>query len=332
LQYVFTDKFIDLKNVMKAITSTIGQVSDQFNAYLKEELFHGRVAKQIFDFAKDELRPLLAAMQSLNVTIPEIEFYLQNRAAESYNDKIAAMGGMADGGSGILTADARAYLASISPAKLYAYTSLASRVDAMTKQTRELMVAGGLEDRATINTWEAANPQYVPLQRDLGRDEGVSGMGQGFSVTHKIARAMGSAKTVKDILANIVAARERTIVKSEKNKIGQAVLGLALKAPNPDYWLAIDPNGNKNKAANFTALLNMGLSINEATMIAQEPKVRYTDSVTGMIAERVNPMIRNMPNVLHVMVNGKERLVIFNPDTKHPANRLVRTLKNLDIG
>ena len=324
------NKFIDLKNIMSEINKTIGQVSDDWNAYQKEELYHGRVAKRTKDFLIKEVRPLLNAIKENNLTFGEVQDYLHNRHAEERNVQVAKIGGMKDKGSGIATADARRYLSGLNPAKKRQLDLIAKRIDDITKKTRNLMVSSDLVDLNTINTWEKTYKNYVPLNReDMDDSSGGTGIGQGFSVREKVRRAMGSTKSVEDILANVIAMRERTIVKAEKNRISKAIYGLALKAPNPGVWVAVDPELPKNASKNLNDLLGIGLSLNDAQNIAKEPKTRYI-SQSGFIEQRVNPNLRSADNVLHLMIKGKEKLVFFNPKNE-VGNRLVRTLKNLDM-
>ena len=324
------NKFIDLKNIMSEINKTIGQVSDDWNAYQKEELYHGRVAKRTKDFLIKEVRPLLNAIKENNLTFGEVQDYLHNRHAEERNVQVAKIGGMKDKGSGIATADARRYLSGLNPAKKRQLDLIAKRIDDITKKTRNLMVSSDLVDLNTINTWEKTYKNYVPLNReDMDDSSGGTGIGQGFSVREKVRRAMGSTKSVEDILANVIAMRERTIVKAEKNRISKAIYGLALKAPNPGVWVAVDPELPKNASKNLNDLLGIGLSLNDAQNIAKEPKTRYI-SQSGFIEQRVNPNLRSADNVLHLMIKGKEKLVFFNPKNE-VGNRLIRTLKNLDM-
>lgn len=74
--YALQDKQIDMKRVVQSIMKTAKQISDDVNAYLQEELFHGRAAKGVQDFLNDELRPLIAHMRSLNVEMSDFEEYL----------------------------------------------------------------------------------------------------------------------------------------------------------------------------------------------------------------------------------------------------------------
>ena len=333
LIYKLQDKQIDLKRISEAIKSAAGGLTDQVNAYLKEELYHGRAAKQTKDFLEGELSPLVKAMQANRVTMGEFEEYLHNRHAEERNIQVAKVNPkFSDGGSGIDTADARAYLAGLDPAKRQVYESLAKRVDAMSKSTRDLMVASGLETKETIDAWEAAYGKYVPLFREDAEygSTGAMGSGQGFSVRGPASRrATGSDRPVVDIMANLAMQRERTIVRAEKARVGRALYGLAVQNPNSDFWMAVDPNAIKDVTGTMAQLVSMGLNPLDVQSIMQGPKQTYIDPRTGLATQRVNPALRSNENVLAVRIDGQDKFVFFN-NRDERAQRMVGALKNLD--
>jgi hypothetical protein len=322
--YTMQDKQIDTKRVVQAITKAKTAIADNWNPYLQEELFHGRAAKQVTDFLGSELKPLLQDMQMRGVTIGEFEEYLQMRHAEERNNQIAKVNlDMPDGGSGVDTADARDYLNKLTPAKRKAYEALAKQIDAINKATRQILIDSGLETADTIASWEAAYQYYVPLMRD----EGGAGIGQGFSVRGSASkRAMGSKREVVNILANLAMQRERTIVRAEKNRVSTALYGLAITAPNKNFWLPVHPDKIADKQAE---LVKLGLNPLDVKNLADEPTQQYIDPRTGLVAERVNPFLRSTPNVLSTRVNGEDRYVFFNENDER-AMRMVKALKNLD--
>ena len=77
--YRWQDKHIDTKRVVQSVVKGIGDIADRFDAYLKETLYHGRVAKQTMDFLKRDFRPFIEKMAKMGVKVDEFEFYLQNR-------------------------------------------------------------------------------------------------------------------------------------------------------------------------------------------------------------------------------------------------------------
>ena len=110
LEYRFGDKYVDVKDVQKAVENVIGTIDDQYNAYQKETIYHGRTSKQVKDFLNSELMPIIKRMKALNVDLPSLEKYLHNRHAEERNIQIAKVNPLVypDGGSGIDTAVAQA--------------------------------------------------------------------------------------------------------------------------------------------------------------------------------------------------------------------------------
>ena len=182
------------------------------------------------------------------------------------------------------------------------------------------LVANGLETQERINSWREMFKHYVPLKRDPNELDFVNpsfGMGKGFAIRGDFSRtATGSLKTVVDILNNIALQREMAIVRSEKARVGRALYGMALQAPNPEFWMPINPDAIKNKKKLIAELKAMGLDPADAENILQEPRTPRIDKKTGMVEYAVNPAMRNMPNVFPVRINGKDRFIIFNPADK----------------
>jgi hypothetical protein len=332
--YHLQDKFVDTKRVVEAINSAVGQIEDKWDPYLQEKMYHGVVAKQTKDFAEKDLKPLIETMGRNKVTLEDFDKYLHNRHAQERNIAIAQRNpALPDAGSGISTADAQAYLAALPPARRVLLEGLARRIDNITKGTRDLLIASGLEAQSTIDAWDSAYKKYVPLMREELDYEGSSGAGtgRGFSVRGSASRrAVGSAdRTVVDIMANIAMQRERAIVRAAKNKVSQGLYGLALKNPSPGFWLPINPDAIKDPQALIAELINFGVDPLDAQNIAEEPKESYVDPRTGLVSTRVNRRLRNLPNVVYTRVNGKDRFLVFNPKAPR-AERMVTAINNLD--
>lgn len=331
--YSMQDKHVDTKRVTQAITAAIGTLGDNINPYMQEELFHGRAAMATKEFLEQQVRPFLLELRTRNVEMSDFEEYLHNRHAKGRNEQVAKVNPqMPDGGSGIATADAQAYLAALTPAQRIAYQSLAKQIDQINRDTRALLISSGLEKQETIDAWQAAyGDEYVPLMREE-MDNGM-GIGQGFSVRGGSSkRAMGSDKPVANIIANITLQREKAITRSEKQRIGHALYGMVLSAPNSDFWFAVDPKLQQNPAqvlATSMQLISLGMTPADAESIAKEPTTRYIHPQTGLVESRINPAMRSADNVLAVRIDGEDKYVFFN--AKDPrAMRMAKALKNLD--
>lgn len=342
------DKLIDTKRVLKSIRDTGKAISDAIDPYLQEILYHGRAAKRTQDFAEQELRPLLQDMQMRGIEMQEVEDYLWASHAIERNRQTSAVGGPANG-SGMSDQQARDILAGnsvtlngrtikLAANKMTGYQAVANRVKSINDKTLDTLVEYGLETRQTVNAWKSAYRNYVPLMRDMEDDNYTGannrglGTGKGFSVRGSASkRAIGSNRGVVDIMANIAMQRERAITRGEKNRVSQATYGLALAAPNPDFWLPIDPAMKKDPAAVRKLaqwLMSQGLNPIDAQNIAQEPVQQFLDPRTGVASLRVNPMLRNRDDVLSVRINGEDKFLMFSSDER--AQAMVSNLKNLD--
>ena len=333
--YTLQNKLIDTKRVQEEITKAGNDIEQDWDAYLKEELYHGRTAKQSMDFIDKELLPVIKELRKNGLTVEDFEEYLQNRHAEERNAQVAKVNpNLPDGGSGITNADARNYINQMlisNLPKFSALTRLANKVDSIITKTQDLLVSSGLEEQATIDKWRDTYKYYVPLNReDLDFSQKLTGTGSGFSTKGGSSkRAMGSTKGVVDIFANIAMQRERAIIRAEKSKVGRALYGLAITNPNPDFWLPVNPDAVKNKSKLIAELVSLGVDPADAANIIAEPKTPYIDPITGLVSYRVNPILRNSDNVFPIRVNGKDRYVFFNPNDPR-ALRMVSSLKNLD--
>ena len=108
-----------------------------------------------------------------------------------------------------------------------------------------------------------------------------------------------------------------------------SLYGLAVQNPNTDFWLAIDPAGQKDPNRAMADLMTMGISPLDAKSIIEEPKQRYVDPNTGLVAERINPAIRSNPMVVATRIDGVEKYVFFNANDVR-SQRMASALKNLD--
>lgn len=303
--YYIQNKFIDTKRTLQAIRAFGNRVGDDTDVELKETLYSGRAAKATQDFIHMELDPLLKQMVADGVTKEQLEEFLHARHAPEANRVIAQRNPqLPDGGSGMKTADAQAYMAALPAAEKAKLTALADKVDEIIKGTRNDIVNYGLESAGTVNAWTSAYQHYVPLFRE-DKEGGQPGVGQGFSVRGPASKMRtGSERRVVDILANIVMARERAITRGEKNRVANALLALVEQNPNKDFWRVDNP-----------------------------PMVPYV-AANGLVQQRVEPNYKMKPNVvmartLDARGDVVERAIIFN-DTDPRALRMAEALKNLD--
>ncbi len=335
--YDLQDGRVDLKRVQQAIKDAGNQIDELWDARLAETLYPGRVAHRSKQFLDAEVKPLLQAMALNKVDMDELSDYLHARGAEERNAQIAKVNpAMPDGGAGknskgvlMTNQAAKAYLATIGQTRKKVLEAMAKRVDAITGGTRKLLVSEGLEKQETIDAWEAAYKNYVPMFRDEAESGAPHPQGMGFAVKGSASRrATGSTKQVTNMLAHVLMQREAAITRAEKNHVAMALYGLALSNPNPEFWTTIRPSMSDAK---ITAELQ-AMGVNPAAaMLGMEraPTIRTVDEATGKVVDRPNPMYRNLPGAIPLKVNGEDRVLMLNvADTR--GQRLAENLKNLD--
>lgn len=324
------DKHIDSKRVVDTINDTIDGIDEKWNLYERERLYHGRSATQVRYFLRDEMKPLFDAMRKAKVSIADLEKFLLMRHVPEANAQIAKVNPkFPDKGSGTKTKDARDYMDALAPEQRQTYESLAKMVDAIVAENLAIMERTGLESKETLDNWRRVHRYYVPLMRKGEEDELSQGVGAGYSVRGSMSeRLMGDTGEVVHILANIAKQRESAISRGEKLRVAVALYGLVLKAPNPSFWLAINPD--KSREGVVDELIGLGLHPDDAERIAAKPMTRKPNPTTGIVEERIDEwLLNNANNVLHLRINGQPRFVVFNQ--KDPrAKRMVEALRNLD--
>jgi hypothetical protein len=328
LTFLLQDKQIDLKRVIENIRKQGKDIADKWNAYLQEELFHGRSAARVKYYIDRELQPMLRKMDSANITLEQMDDYLLARHAKEANAYIRTINNDPKANSGMSDQQADTFMGSMTVPRRQAFERIAKDVDAMTKQTRQMMVDYGLETQKTIDTWEKTYKNYVPLFREETEGGAIS-TGRGYNIRGSTTRArIGSSKGVIDVLANIALQRERTIARGEKNRVGNALLGLILQNPDKNFWSAIRPD-EMSKSDLESELLAMGLSPDVARNLADKPKERVLNTVTGNYEFKTNPLWLQQPNIFITRVNGEDRVMIFNKDNER-SSRMAVVFNNLD--
>ena len=363
LLYIFQDKQIDLKRAQEGIAKAAGEITDNINAYDKEQLFHGKVATGIRNFLLNELMPAIKKIKESKLTTKEMQDYLLARHAEERNDRMNELNKLdprtgeprktpwelQDRASGMSTADARKYLADLDPAKKQSLETIGKMFDKMITGTQKILVESGSESQATIDAWNEAYEHYMPLFRveeDFNNGGNRSGLNKGFNVNNPFSkRAMGSAKEVQNIVTNLIKQRERALIRAEKLTVTKALYGLFLMNPNPDIALPVNPDAIKSKDALIAELQGLGYenAAEIANNLMEEPKSRYLsknrviDKDTGLptsdteesVKLRIDSLARFGDNVLTLRVDGKNRYIFFNQANPN-AVRMAASLKSLD--
>ena len=346
---LFQDRHVDMKLVVNAIKKEMKDLNERWNPYLKESLYHSKTANSISEFERAELTPLVKDMIKLNVDNKDLHDYMHNRHAEEFNNQMNKINpdiedaqgniheyALKDKASGIHTNEARKYLSELDADKKAKLEELAKKVDDMVKGTQKILVESGQETQETIDRWNSTYENYAPLFRKMaGIDTPSTLSSKGVGVRGAFSkRAMGSEKEVQDILSSIIGQREKALINAEKIKVNNAVYGLSIKAPNPDFWMAVNPDAIKNPELLARELDALGIDGKEIVGLMQEKTSRVirTNPKTGLeeVNHVINSLDRYKDNVLPIRINGEDRFVFFNKENPVAAN-MVKALRNMDV-
>jgi predicted RNA methylase len=299
------DKFINLKRVQEKITESRGRdLEDGVDAYLAEELYHGRTGKRLDDFQNNKVEPLIDAIEDEGLSLEDVELFLYARHAEERNTQIAKINeDMPDGGSGMTDQEASDILANF-VGQTAALNRIAAMVDAINVGRLDILQKGGLIDARTRANWERTYQNYVPLrgfeEADEAVDVGIARTGKGFDTRgDESARALGRESRAGDILAYTFAQYEEALVRSEKNLVAKTLLKLVTENPNPELW-----------------------TVDEVSY------TRKADPKTGLVKVIPDQAAKRMDNVLAAKVDGKVHHITFNPESP-TAMKMARAMKNL---
>lgn len=301
---------IDLKRLRDTLAEQYGPLPSRADAYLSEELYHGKIGARVDQLRTDYLEPLLGkiavAGKNAGVTVDDVNLYLHARHAPERNAAMQKINpGMAnnDALSGMSDAQAAATMARFAAdGKDAALKAIAADVDQLLTDTRTNLVADGLEDAGMVQAWEAAYKHYVPLQREAESQGSGASKGMGFSVKGPEAkRAVGSNREVVNILANIVAQAETAAIRAEKAEVGRTLLEMARTYPNPEFW--------------------------KVDVVPTKPRINKD---TGLVERNaIDPLYKSADNVVVVKDYGQEHFIVFNKKSDR-ALAVAHAMKNLD--
>ncbi|EEO26974.2 LPD38 domain-containing protein [Oxalobacter paraformigenes] len=298
------DKYIDLKLVQRAIEESGGVIPERQDAYLHVRQYVRRTSDQLKRFQNNGVKPIINALNESGVTLKEANDWLYARHVwlDKVNDRLKNLPANRDKPnnealSGMSDADAKAILKK--HANNEKLQELGKLVDRMTKFTRSRMVDGQLVPKGMVELWEKTYSHYVPLMRD--EEKGGIRKSRGFVVRGQESKQRtGSERRAANILENILAQAQSTIIRAEKAEAARALYRLVKAFPNPDLWKV-----RKNK---------------------KEPVI---NPETGLMEWKVDKLHREKDHVLIVKLHGEEHLIEFN-ENNPGAVEIAKALKNLD--
>ncbi|MEX1196857.1 MAG: LPD38 domain-containing protein, partial [Pseudohongiellaceae bacterium] len=235
------DKFKFLKDLQANIREAGGEIDEASDAYLAEELFHGKAENDIRILEERYVDPIARKMARFNISREKLDRYLYAKHAPERNAHIASINpDMQEGGSGMTDQEAAEILSSArKEGKADQYEQLSMMVYDMLRAARDMVRRSGLESEGMVDAWESQYEFYVPLKgwADDTKDQGVPGRGKGYSIGGRESkRAMGRSTEAASPLSYAIGDVTNLLIRKRKNEVGNALLNLVLKNPNKDFW------------------------------------------------------------------------------------------------
>ncbi len=221
-----------------------------------------------------------------------VDTYLYAKHAKERNAYIRTVDPTNDAGSGMTDAEADAILNwfdSLDPQNKIALRQAEDAVRSIVDDTNAVRVAAGLQSSdMNIGDMEDSNFDfYVPLKGHFEVDqEGVYGSGKPArygAMGREDQRALGRRSYGRDILASTILQNTNSIVRGERNKVGQSMLNLVRSNPQ-------------------------GMS-GYAEILDQPPSARVMQN--GAVVIKPTRTYRDDPSIAIVKEDGKEKVLQF---------------------
>ncbi|HIB1554043.1 TPA: LPD5 domain-containing protein, partial [Salmonella enterica subsp. enterica serovar Muenchen] len=233
------DKFQVLKAVQDNIRKSGGKLDDSNDAYLAEELFHGKAENDLNVMKERYVKPLAHLLAEYDIPQSALDEYLYARHAPERNAHIAEINPkMPDGGSGMTNAEAAGIMDRVRRSgKQAQYDRLAGIVDDMLARLRELIKSAGLESEGTVDAWQDAYKHYVPLKGQDADGTVLPRTGRGYVISGKESKmAMGRKSKAQSPSTQAMQDLTASLIRNRKNEVGNAFLKLVQDNPDKDYW------------------------------------------------------------------------------------------------
>jgi hypothetical protein len=238
------DRFIDVKRLQERLQEITGEKIPEFqDVYLTESLYYGKTGKRLDDMREEWFEPLMAKIQSHNLTLEEVNEFLYARHAKERNERIASINpNMQEAGSGMSDAEADAVMEAFARRnRIEALEDVAGDVDRLIDQSRRDMLKDGLISQEQYDQWREYD-YYVPLrgwEADPNKDGEADKprIGRRFDIRGKETKqALGRRSKADSPLAYVMMQAQQSVIRGEKNRVGKSFLRLVQANPDKTMW------------------------------------------------------------------------------------------------
>jgi hypothetical protein len=288
------DKYIDIFNIQRDIQEQKGPVAKKQDFQMAEELMYGKAAEDLFK-TDTKAKDITSDMKKAGVKVDELGQYLYALHAKERNSVIEERTkGKVQNGSGMSNEEADAILSSANKEVL---DPIVAKIREIQEDTRQTMVALGLESQKAIDEFTSMFENYVPLA-GLATDEsttltyptGGAGLNTFGSTTR---RAEGRKTKAEDILAQIVAQNAAVHIKARTNEAITSLHDLVKANPNSKVWKVLDERAAKKLSKERQEHL-VGVRIKGEQKFIFFNDKSYAETLRGMSMPHANAFVRAM--------------------------------------
>ncbi len=266
----YQDKFEAIKRLQEAIKAAGGEVPEDQDVYLYEELYHGKLGRDIEILQRNYVAPLMRALADSGLTQKRIDELAMARFAKERNEYVRdinpnfqadyfdADGNIIDyGGSGmsdkvaadiIEAAEANGDWAKAQP--------VLAKLDALNDMKLKTLVKSGMLSKESAAAMKERYPNYVPLVGHSGEtlQPELSFLSSGpadpelaqavmnvstnkYSVSETGTKRTTGRTTLAEspVVASVQLATNAMIL-SRRNQVAQALLKMVYENPDPNMW------------------------------------------------------------------------------------------------
>lgn len=365
LIYDFQDKYIDLKRLREHIKAIGGTITDLNDAYLREELYHKRLAKRTEDFLDKELRPLLADMRNRSVALPELERYLHARHAPEANKELAKRNptqamieaGKADAARKVRELELQLQRARANNSATRAIeTSLEEARDQAAIWNGAQAFRGTEAERLSLSGMSDAEAKaYMDGLTPRQREHMEALAAKVDAMQAKTLDTLEDYGLIDKATVNgwrssyrhyVPLHRDEARAESDRHPIGMgfSVKGTGMKSrvgsnekvTNILTHIVLQrevalTRGEKNTVTKSLYLMAAQNPDESFWEIDSPPKLKTIDPRNGFVRTGVDPTYKNKPNVVMVRIAGRDQAIVFNERNPN-AVRLAESMKNMDVG
>jgi len=317
------DAFNRVKKLQETIEERGGKIETETDVYRTEERSSSKISFRLRELEKQRQKPMRELMKKNGIDLDTLDLFVMAKHAQERNEYIASINDeMPDGGSGITNQEARDILEELSDSR-EVLEEIAEFVYTVNNEALTNLVEGGHLKQETADEWRARWKYYVPLK---GKDgiELHAGTGTGFAISGagiKKAMGRGEGNRAESPVAHSFAQAESIIVRTEKTKVGRALVELVRANPDPGFWTI-----SKRVYKKFETLfgepfegyeeapegLIEDVDYHRVSAISQEERARAKKEgrkPVGKIVYRLDQNYKRRDDVFTVMVEGEELLI-----------------------